>query len=154
MRPTFGRETFSRKGYVDLNSCTISGNLTRDPELRHTPGGTSVCSLRLASNRRQKDGSGEWGDVVGYFDVTVWGGRGEFVADKLAKGDKVYVTGRLEWREWEAQDGSKRQATQIVAENIESPDFFEKRVSGDNGGERQSSAPPAPSTADDDDIPF
>ena len=140
---------------MDLNSCTISGNLTRDPELRTTPGGTSVASLRIASNRRQKDGSGEWIDVAGYFDVTVWGGRGEFVADKLAKGDKVYATGRLEWREWEAQDGSKRQATQIVAENIESPHFFQKASGGDNGGERapQSQAP-APSTAADDDIPF
>ena len=81
----------------------ITGNLTRDPELRSTPSGTSVCELRVAVNSRRKDDSGNWVDKPNYFDVTVWGAQGENCATYLSKGRPVAVDGRLDWREWEAQ---------------------------------------------------
>ena len=96
----------------NVNVVVITGNLTRDPELRSTPGGTSVCELRVAVNSRRKDGqTGEWVDKPNYFDVTVWGAQGENCANYLSKGRPVAVEGRLDWREWEAKDGSgKRQS--------------------------------------------
>ena len=95
----------------NVNVVVITGNLTRDPELRSTGGGTSVCELRVAVNSRRKDGqTGEWVDKPNYFDVTVFGAQGENCANYLAKGRPVAVEGRLDWREWEAKDGSgKRQ---------------------------------------------
>ncbi|MGZ5309550.1 MAG: single-stranded DNA-binding protein [Solirubrobacterales bacterium] len=106
---------------TNLNRVVITGNLTRDPELRSTPNGTSVCKLRVAVNSRRKDSaSGEWVDKPNYFDVTVWGAQGENCANYLSKGRPVAVDGRLEWREWEAQDGSgKRQAVEIIADSVQ-----------------------------------
>ena len=80
---------------ANINRVILVGNLTRDPELRHTPSGTSVCKLRLAVNSRQKDSStGEWGEKPNYFDVTVWGNQGENCARFLSKGRPVAVDGR------------------------------------------------------------
>ncbi len=73
----------------NINVVVITGNLTRDPELRSTPGGTSVCKLRVAVNSRRKDGSGNWVDKPNYFDVTVWGAQGENCANYLSKGRPV-----------------------------------------------------------------
>ena len=104
----------------NINTVVITGNLTKDPELRSTPGGTSVCKLRVAVNSRRKDGqSGEWVDKPNYFDVTVWGAQGENCANYLSKGRPVAVEGRLDWREWDAQDGSKRQAVEIIANSVQ-----------------------------------
>src|SRR6185369_5357517 len=80
---------------TNINRVVITGNLTRDPELRSTPGGTSVCILRVAVNSRRKDESGNWVDKPNYFDVTVWGAQGENCAQYLAKGRPVAVDGRL-----------------------------------------------------------
>ncbi|HEX4836950.1 MAG TPA: single-stranded DNA-binding protein [Solirubrobacteraceae bacterium] len=105
---------------VNINRVVMTGNLTADPELRETPGGTSVCSMRIACNTRRKDSStGEWVDKPNFFNVTVWGGQGENAARYLAKGRPVAIDGRLEWREWEAQDGSKRQAVDIIADSVQ-----------------------------------
>jgi single-strand DNA-binding protein len=105
---------------TNINRVTITGNLTRDPELRSTGGGTSVCSLRVAVNSRRKDGeTGQWVDKPNFFDVTVWGAQGENCAQYLAKGRPVAIDGRLNWREWEAQDGSKRQAVDIIADSVQ-----------------------------------
>ena len=105
---------------ANINRVVLVGNLTRDPELRHTPSGTAVCSLRLAVNTRRKDGAtGEWTDKPNYFDVTVWGNQGESCAQYLSKGRPVGIDGRLDWREWEAQDGTKRQAVEIIAESVQ-----------------------------------
>jgi len=115
-----------------INSVVIVGNLTRDPELRATPSGTSVCSLRVAVNDRVKDATtGEWGDKPNYFDVDVFGGQGERCAQYLAKGRQVGVAGRLRWREWETQDGQKRQAVSIMADNVQ---FIGPREGGGQGG--------------------
>ena len=116
---------------ANINRVVLVGNLTRDPELRHTPSGMAVCSLRLAVNSRRKDESGNWGDKPNYFDITVWGQQGENCAQYLAKGRPVAIDGRLEWREWDAQDGSKRQAVDIVADNVQ---FLGGRGDGEGGG--------------------
>ena len=105
---------------ANINRVVLVGNLTRDPELRHTPSGTAVCSLRLAVNTRRKDGAtGEWTEKPNYFDVTVWGNQGENCAQYLAKGRPVAIDGRLEWREWEAADEQRRQAVSVVAESVQ-----------------------------------
>ena len=92
---------------TNINRVVLTGNLTRDPELRSTPSGTSVCSLRVACNTRRKDASGEWVDKPNYFDVTVWGAQGENCAQYLSKGRPVAVDGRLEWREWQDKEGEQ-----------------------------------------------
>jgi single-strand DNA-binding protein len=136
------------------------GNLTKDPELRHTPSGTAVCSLRLAVNTRRKDSAtGEWTEKPNYFDITVWGNQGESCAQYLAKGRPVAVDGRLEWREWDAQDGTKRQAVEIIADSVQ---FLGSRGDGEGGGQPQfvpAGAAAQTENADfaagaDDDIPF
>src|SRR4051794_1105653 len=122
---------------TNINRVVLTGNLTRDPELRSTPSGTSVCSLRIACNTRRKDASGEWVDKPNYFDVTVWGAQGENCATYLSKGRPVAVDGRLEWREWEDQQGNKRQAVDIIADSVQ---FLGSR--DDGGGEGPRVPPP------------
>jgi single-strand DNA-binding protein len=141
-----------------INRVVLVGNLTRDPELRHTPSGTAVCNLRLAVNTRRKDETGQWVDKPNYFDVTVWGNQGERCAQYLAKGRPVAVDGRLEWREWETPEGNKRQAVDVVADTVQ---FLGSRGDGEGGGGGYipSDATPTPagdfpSSPTDDDIPF
>jgi single-strand DNA-binding protein len=115
---------------TNINRVVLTGNLTRDPELRSTQSGMSVCSLRIASNTRRKNqATGEWEDKPNFFDVTVWGAQGENCARFLSKGRPVALDGRLEWREWEGQDGNKRQSVEIVADAVQ---FLGSR--DDNGG--------------------
>jgi len=105
---------------TNINRVVLTGNLTADPELRSLPSGTSVCSLRVACNTRRKNNStGEWEDKPNYFNITVWGAQGENAARYLSKGRPVAIDGRLEWREWEAQDGTKRQAIDIIADSVQ-----------------------------------
>ena len=116
----------------NINVVVVTGNLTRDPELRSLPSGTSVCDLRIAVNTRRKNGAtGEWEDKPNYFDVKVWGAQGENCARFLSKGRPVAVQGRLEWREWETQDGQKRQAVDIIAESVQ---FLGGREEASGGG--------------------
>jgi len=140
---------------------TLVGNLTRDPELRQTPNGTSVCQLGVAVNSSYKDGSGQWVEKPNFFDVVVWGQQGENCARYLAKGRQVAVDGRLDQRTWEAQDGTKRNKVEIIADTV----MF---IGGQGGGEarepsyRGGAQPAAGPAADDfrdidfggDDIPF
>ena len=143
---------------ANINRVVLVGNLTRDPELRHTPSGTAVCSLRIAVNSRRKDETGQWVDKPNYFSISVFGNQAESCAQYLSKGRPVGIDGRLEWREWEAQDGSKRQAVEIIADSVQ---FLGSRgEGGGEGGDRQ--FVPAAATAGnedfsssaDDDIPF
>src|SRR5262245_1733527 len=140
----------------NINRVVLVGNLTRDPELRHTPSGTPVCSLRLAVNTRRKDESGQWTDKPNYFDITVWGQQGENCAQYLSKGRPVAIDGRLEWREWEAQDGSKRQAVEVVAESVQ---FLGGRQDSEAAayvpaGATAGAGDDFPNSPADDDIPF
>ena len=102
---------------ANINRVVLVGNLTRDPEMKHLPSGTALCSLRIAVNTRRKDESGQWTDKPNYFDVSVWGNQGESCAQYLAKGRPVGVQGKLTWREWDAQDGTKRQSVEVTANN-------------------------------------
>jgi single-strand DNA-binding protein len=97
---------------------TLVGNLTRDPELRQTPSGTSVCQLGVAVNSSYKDSSGQWVEKPNFFDVVVWGAQGENCARYLSKGRQVAVDGRLDQRSWEAQDGTKRSKVEIIADTV------------------------------------
>ena len=141
----------------NVNVVVITGNLTQDPELRHTGGGTAVCELRVAVNSRRKDGqSGEWVDKANYFSVTVWGAQGENCANYLSKGRPVAVEGRLDWREWEAKDGSgKRQAVQIVANSVQflgtKPDTASSNGAGEGFGADTAAALGG---GEEEDIPF
>ena len=151
---------------TNINRVTITGNLTKDPELRHLDSGTAVCKMRVAVNSRRKDSSGEWVDKPNYFDVTVWGAQGENCSTYLSKGRPVAVDGRLEWREWESKEGGKRQSVEIIADSVQ---FLGSRDGAANGGGNgftpQSDVPadtsdftsePAPvgGSSSDDDIPF
>ena len=142
---------------ANINRVVLVGNLTKDPELRPTSG-SSLCKLRIAVNTRRKDETGQWVDKPNYFDVTVWGNQGESCAQYLAKGRPVAVDGRLDWREWDAQDGTKRQAVEIIADSVQ---FLGGRPEGAEGAQPQfvpsgATAENADfgSSAADDDIPF
>jgi single-strand DNA-binding protein len=150
---------------TNINRVVLTGNLTHDPELRSTSGGTPVCSLRLACNTRRKDGTGNWVDKPNYFDVTVWGAQGENCAQYLSKGRPVAVDGRLEWREYTDREGNKRQAVDIIADSVQ---FLGSREDAGNGGSGRftpqsdvpadtgdfQTAPAGGGGASDDDIPF
>jgi single-strand DNA-binding protein len=103
-----------------INRVVLVGRLTRDPELRSTAAGTSVCRLRLACNTtwRNKE-TGDFDDRPNFFDVTVFGASGEACARFLAKGRPVAVDGRLEWREWETGEGERRQAVGVLADSVQ-----------------------------------
>jgi single-strand DNA-binding protein len=104
----------------DINAVALTGNLTRDPELRYTGGGTPVTEIRIAVNGRRKDpGTEEWVDKANFFNVVTFGGRAEAIVHYLSKGSGVVVEGRLDWQEWEAADGSgKRQTVKVIASNV------------------------------------
>lgn len=104
--------------YHSLNRVALIGRLTRDPELRSTPSGTSVCGLRIACNSSRKDAEGVYAERPNYFDVSVFGAAGENVAEYMRKGSRVAIDGRLEWREWESS-GEKRQAVSVVADMVQ-----------------------------------
>ena len=140
---------------TNINRVILTGNLTRDPELRSLPSGTAVCNMRLAVNTRRKEGDA-WVDKPNYFDVTVWGKQGENAAEYLAKGRPVAIDGRLQWREWTDKQGNKRQSIDIVADSVQ---YLGGRDG--QGGERAASDLPADGdfagalpVGGDDDIPF
>src|SRR5579884_3209052 len=114
----------------NINRVIITGNLTRDPEIRTLPSGTSVCELRVACNGRRRNADGTWEDDPNYFNVSVWGQQGENCKRYLSKGRGVAIDGRLRWREWET-DGQKRQAVDIIAETVQ---FLGGRDDASNGG--------------------
>jgi len=140
-----------------VNQVTLMGNLTRDPEVRQTPSGQSVCSFSLALNRAYKAANGEWQEATDYIDVVAWGPLGERVGQYLSKGRRALVQGRLQSRSWE-QDGQKRNKVEVLANDVT---FLDGRESeGGTGGGNYSrdggassgggSAPAAPSKKKDD----
>jgi single-strand DNA-binding protein len=141
----------------NVNVVVITGNLTQDPELRSTGGGTSVCEMRVAVNSRRKDQSGQWVDKPNYFNVVVFGAQGENCATYLSRGRPVAVEGRLDWREWEAKEGGgKRQAVQIIANTVQ---FLGSRdgsgaPNGNPGGQQQPYSPPPQSDVPADESDF
>ena len=143
---------------TNINRVVLTGNLTRDPELRSTNSGMNVCSLRVACNTRRKNqATGDWEEKPNFFDVTVFGAQGENCARFLSKGRPVAVDGRLDWREWDDGNGNKRQAVDVVADTVQ---FLGSRGDGDGGSggyipsEVATPAGDFPSSPTDDDIPF
>lgn len=118
-----------------FNQVILMGNLTRDPELRTTPNGATVCSFSLALNRSYKNADGAWQEATDYIDVVAWGPLGERVAQYLTKGRPALVNGRLQSRSWE-QDGQKRSKVEVVAQDV-------TFLGGPGGGDGGTSSAPA-----------
>ena len=139
-----------------LNKVQLIGNLTKDPELRQTPNGSSVCSFTVATNLTWKDANGQKQDKAEFHNVVTWGKLAEICNQYLQKGKKVYLEGRLQTRDWEAEDGSKRYKTEIVAENMimlsQANSSYEP-----SGSSNDYAAQPSSGGSDDisiDDLPF
>jgi single-strand DNA-binding protein len=114
---------------MSLNKCLIIGNLGRDPEMRYTPSGQAVTQFTVATNRNFRDGQGEWQKETEWFRVVVWGQQAERAAENLRKGNKVYIEGRIQTRQWEDQTGQKRYTTELVANQVTS---LERRERGED----------------------
>lgn len=147
------------------NSVTLVGNCTRDPDLRFTAGGQAVATFGLAVNRRwQNRQTNEWEEQVSFFDVTCWQQMAENVTETVTKGTRVVVTGRLEQRSWETQDGDKRSKVEVVADEVAPSLRYataqvvrnERRDGGnfDDGGSRPPAADRPTSGYDMDEEPF
>ena len=128
-----------------FSKAIITGNLTRDPELRSTGSGTNVCSFSVAVNRVYRDTNGENKEDVSYIDCSAWGKLGEMISQYAKKGSGVLVSGRLNQRSWEDKSGNKRSNTEIVVEDFN----FLGGASGANGG----GSAPASSNNTSSDIP-
>ena len=127
-----------------FSKAIITGNLTRDPELRSTGSGTNVCSFSVAVNRVYRDTNGENKEDVSYIDCSAWGKLGEMISQYAKKGSGVLVSGRLNQRSWEDKSGNKRSNTEIVVEDFN----FLGGANGGNGG-----SAPASSNNTSSDIP-
>lgn len=141
---------------MSINKVVVSGNLTRDPEMRMA-GQTPLLQMGIAVNDRKKNNeTGQWEDVPNFFDVIIFGARAESLSRFLAKGTKVVVSGRLRWSQWQNNQGEKRSKVEIIADDVE---FMNPRSGGSGAGadSREYGAPssPAPSAeALTEDIPF
>jgi single-strand DNA-binding protein len=133
-----------------LNRVVLTGGLTRDPELRHTPAGTPVTTLRVGYTTQRKV-AGAWQERSNYVDVEVWGTQAESTVRHLSKGRQVAVDGRLEWREYETRDGARRQVHTIVADGVE---FLADGRRGDKERAREGVMAAAEPVPAEDDIPF
>lgn len=103
----------------NINRVMLSGNLTRSPELKTTPGGMAVLQMGLACNgSRKNQQTGQWEDVPNYFDLVMFGGRAQAVSQYLGKGSKVAVEGKLRWRQWTDQNGQNRSKVEVVVDEI------------------------------------
>lgn len=125
---------------MDLNRAMIIGNVTRDPEVRNTPSGHSVASFGVATTHRWTDGAGTRQEKTEFHNVIAWGKLAEICGQYLGKGRKVFIEGRMQTREWEGQDGNRRQRTEIVAENMimlernQAPGTFNRPADGNGFG--------------------
>ena len=151
---------------MNINRVVLTGNLTRDPDVRSTPGGLSICKLGIAVNTRRKNNEGQWEEKPNFFRVTVFGRQADSCGQYLKKGRPVAIDGRLEWSTWET-DGQKRESIDIIADSVQ---FLGGREDVSNGNgfasgiqPTESDVPidtgdfepaPAGAAAADDDIPF
>lgn len=142
---------------ASLNKVLLIGNLTRPPELRYTPTGTAVVDMRLAVSRRYTTNSGEKREETAFLTVIAWGKTAENCSEYLDKGSQIFVDGRIQTRDWEAKDGQKRSATEIVADRV---DFLSRLKGAGTGaapaavGAGQPFPDEAPGGSSDDDVPF
>ena len=144
---------------MSINRVVISGNLTRDGELRATAGGMSVLKLGVAVNdRRKNQQTGEWEDIPNFIDCTMFGARADALGQYLVKGTKVAIEGKLRWSSWENPQGEKRSKVEVIVDEIE---FMSSRDGGGSGSgfgggssADANTTPPPASNASDDEIPF
>lgn len=140
---------------MSINKVLITGNLTRDPELRETNNGFQVLKFGVAVNDRRKNSStGQYEDVPNFVDCTVLGNRAASLARFLAKGAKVAIEGKLRWSQWQAQDGSNRSKLEVVVDEIE---FMSRNENGSQGqayGRGEVAQPAMETVPYDDEIPF
>lgn len=134
---------------MSINRVNISGNLTRDPEMRCTASGMQVLSFGVAVNDRAKDANGKWVDRPNFIDCTMFGARAEAVSRYISKGSKVAIEGKLRWSQWE-KDGQKRSKIEVIVDEIE---FMSRREDGAQVSAPQPAAAPVPDVYDED-IPF
>ena len=151
---------------MSLNKAMIIGNLGRDPEMRYTPSGQAVTQFTVAVNRNFKGQNGEWQEETEWFRVVVWGQQAERAAEHLRKGNKVYIEGRLQTRQWEDQTGQKRYTTELVANQVTNLERRTRDEAPEDGSPspaaRPSRSAPAPEAGGDrpddggnfDDLPF
>lgn len=122
---------------MSINRVSISGNVTRDPELKHTQGGQAILTFSVAVNDRKKNPqTGAWEDYPNFIDCTLWGSRAEAVAKFMAKGTKVAIDGKLHYSSWE-RDGQRRSKIEVYVDEIE----FLSRQQGQQGAPRAQYAP-------------
>ena len=133
---------------MSVNQVSITGNLTRSPELRATQGGTAVLSFGIAVNDRRKNASGQWEDVPNFFECVTFGNRATALSDILTKGMKVAIAGKLHYSSWE-KDGQKHSKVDIIANDVE---IMQNRKPQQEPQQYQQTA--APQVVYDDDIPF
>ena len=126
----------------NFNKVFLMGNMTRDPELRYTPSGTAVCEFSIAVNRNWKSGDGEMREETCFVDCTMWGRRGEVVAEYFSKGKPIFIEGRLQLDQWESREGEKRSKLKVVAES------FEFLAGRGEGGDQSGGARPSRQRAD------
>lgn len=132
--------------FGDLNRVTLMGNVTKDPDLRYTPSGTAVMSFGLATNRRYKKGE-EWVDEPSFHNIVVWNSA-EQLAQRIKKGTRIYIEGRLQTRSWDDKEGKKQYKTEVVSDRV----ILISRFEGDNGAggsSRGGSSEPVPSEPED-----
>lgn len=146
-----------------MNTVSISGRVCNDPEVKSIGSGTSVVNVSVAHDKRRKDGD-EWVTTTEFYRVTFWAGFAELFAKKARKGDLVFITGELSWRQWEDQNSNKRESVEITARTCEGEWVFRKADGSDTPAPSQPAAQPelpaepapwdAPAGGADDDIPF
>lgn len=137
---------------MGINNVSITGNLTRDPELRATRGGTAVLSFGIAVNDRRKNASGQWEDVPNFFECVAFGNRATALGDILTKGMKVAVAGKLHYSSWE-KDGRKHSKVDIIANEVE---LMQNRKQQERQYQQTQAFVPQPPTMDmySEDLPF
>lgn len=147
---------------MDLNKAMIIGRLTRDPEVRTTPTGTTVANFSVATNFKWKDASGNQQDQTEYHDIVAWRKLAEIIGQYVKKGSKIYIEGRLQTRSWDDQQGNKKYRTEIIADNMIMLDTKGGAMGGPSAtpfpsGDHANDLPPAPPADDEirvEDIPF
>lgn len=138
---------------MNVNKVLLVGRLTRDPEIRTTPGGQNVASLSLATNRFWKDKNGQRQDKTTFHNVILWGRLAEIAGQYLTKGQEAYIEGRIETRKYTAKDGSDRYITEIIAENMQLGSKPQGNSGSYSGNTRPAQSTPAEQTAAPEEIP-
>ncbi len=147
--------------FGDLNEAKVIGNITQDIEVRSTPSGTNVTNFSVATNRSYKQGD-DWKDEVTFHNIVVWGNDADYLAKRAHKGTRVFVSGRIQNRKWEDQDGNTKSRTEIVSDRIILLDRYEKGETQDSNQPMQeknvkkstNKSQSVEDTIDPDDLPF